>query len=184
VISAAFSGVHGHTYFFRAKSLWGNPAGWTDEEWGQAFTTVLTEPAAVLVASRKAADGRGADSRSAWFFAGELFSYTVLLSNTGNLAATVLVTDPVPAGTILCTGTLAADSGLPPGFVGDTIFWSGTVQAGESVRLTYALSPTAEIQFGEWVTNTAQIAGSILGPFERRAAARSQWACWLPLIMK
>ena len=183
-ISATFSGAHGHTYFFRARSLWGNPADWTDEEWGQAFTTVLTESAPVLVASRKLVNGRGVDSRASWFLAGEAFSYTLLISNTGNFYATAIVTDPIPAETILLTKTLASDSGLPPSLAGDAIVWSGAVSAGQSVRLTYALSPTAEIQLGERVTNAMQIAGSILGPLERQAAAWPAFACWLPVILK
>jgi len=183
-ISATFNGTHGHTYFFRAKSLWGNPGNWADEEWGQAFTSVLTEPAAVLVASRKMANGRVVDSHSSWFLAGEMFSYTLELSNTGNFSAKVAVTDPVPAGMVLLTQTLGSDSGPSPILVGGSIFWSGTVPAGESARLTYALSPTAEIRLGKRVTNTVQIAGSILGSFERQVVAWSAWGCWLPVIMK
>ena len=181
-ISATFSGAHGHTYFFRARSLWGGPVEWADEEWGQAFTTVLTESAAVLVTSRKLVNGRGADS--AWFEVGEALSYTVLISNTGNLAASAVITDPIPLGTILLAGTLVADSGPPPTVTGDAISWRGVVPAGESIRLTYALSPTVEIQVGERVTNTAQFWGSVLGSFERPAAAWSAFACWLPVILK
>lgn len=183
-VSATFQGAHGHTYFFRARTLWGDGGEWTDEEWGQAFATVLVEPAAVLVTSRKMANGRGANSHSAWFLPGEAFSYTVLLSNTGNLAATVALTDPLPAGMSALTETFASDSGLPPGLIGDAIQWSGAVPAGESVRLTYVLSPTVDMQPGERVTNTALIAGSVMGGLERQAVAWPAWGGWLPLIIQ
>lgn len=183
-VSATFHGAHGHTYFFRAKTLWGNGSEWADDEWGQAFTTVLTEPAAVLVTSRKSVNGRSASTHSAWFLPGEAFSYTLLVSNTGSLAATVAVTDPLPAGMAALTETFASDSGLLPALVSDAIHWSGTVQAGESVRLTYALLPTVDIRSGERVTNTAQIAGSVLGALDRQAVAWPAWGCWLPVITK
>jgi uncharacterized repeat protein (TIGR01451 family) len=185
-ISGTFSGCHGHTYIFRARTIAPTQAAWSDEEWSQAFTTVLTQPAPVLVTSRKeASPASGAiPSRLALVPPGELVSYTLLVSNTGNLIAAAVVTDPVPTGMILLTQTLIAVPGPPPTYTDDGIFWSGNVNPGETIRLTYALSPAATIQRGDRITNTAEIAGSVLGLVERQAATVQAWTSWLPTVMK
>jgi uncharacterized repeat protein (TIGR01451 family) len=177
--SDTFTGVHGHTYFFRtrARDLAGNEEPYSDEEWGQAFTTVLTEPAPVLVTSRKSATPRHLDP-------GQAVTYTILISNTGNLAASAVLTDTPPVGMVPLTGTLAATSGPTPTHAGGQIHWSGTVESGTGVRVTYMLSPTAETPSGILLTNTAEIAGSVLGPFTRHETVVQVRRVWLPLILR
>ena len=177
--SAVFTGAHGHTYFFRVRAgdLAGNWEAWGDEEWGQAFTTVLTEPAAVLVTSRKFA-------RPRLFPPGDIVAYTILISNTGNLTAGVTLTDTPPTGMAVLTETLAASSGPAPTYGGGQIRWSGTVEADAEVHVTYALSPTAVITFGLPLTNAAEIDGSVLGPFTRREVVMQSHVVWLPLIVR
>ena len=176
--SGTFSGTHGHTYFFRARAQddCGNQEAYGDEEWGQAFTTVLTEPAPVLVTSRKSATPRQ--------FADQAVAYTVRISNTGRLAASAVLTDTPPATMAVVTETLAAPHGstliLPSG----AIHWSGTVPLGDEVRVTYALSPTTATPFHVPLTNTAEIAGSVLGPFTRRETVVRVRLVWLPLVMR
>lgn len=177
--SGTFTGIHGHTYFFRARARdqVGNEEPFGDEEWGQAFTTVLTEAAPVLVTSRKSA----APYR---FSPHQTVEYIVIISNTGNLTATAVLTDTPPASMFVLTETLAATSGSTPTYAGGQIHWSGTVGAGAAVRVTYALSPTAATPFSVPLTNTAEIAGSVLGPLERQAVASQAWMLWLPVIFK
>ncbi len=179
--SDTFTGIHGHTYFFRARArdTCGNQEPYDDreKEWGQTFTTVLTEPALVLVTSRKSATPRR-------FSPDQTVAYTVLISNTGNLTAGGALTDTPPAEMFVLTGTLATTSGLTPTYTGGQIRWSGTVEAGAEVRVTYTLSPTAATPCGVPLTNTAQIAGSVLGPFTRRETVVQTHLVWLPLIAR
>jgi len=87
----------------------------------------------------------------------------VLISNTGNLAAMAVVTDPIPMGMTLVTQTLTATLDPPPIYSEGTIHWSGVISGGDSVRLGYAFAPTPTIQRGDRITNTVEIAGSVLG---------------------
>jgi len=174
-----FTGTHGHTTFFRARArdIHGNQEPYGDEQWGQTFTTVLTEPAPVLVTSRKSATPRR-------FGPDQTVGYTVLISNTGSLTASAVLTDTVPAHMVALTETLAATSGPTPTYAGGQIRWSGTVTQGGEMRVTYTLSPTAETPLGVPLTNTAEIAGSVLGPFTRRETVVQTHLVWLPLITR
>ena len=177
--SGVYTGVHGHTYFFRsrARDTLGNQEPYGDEEWGQTFTTVLTGAAPVLVTSRKSATPQH-------FSANQTVAYTVVISNTGSLAATSTLTDTPPAEMIVLTETLAATSGFTPTYAGGWIHWSGTVEPGAAVHVTYVLSPTAATPFGVELTNTAEIAGSVLGPFTRQETVVRKCFTWLPLVMR
>jgi len=179
VTSGTSTGLHGHTYFFRARArdLPGNLEPYGDEEWGQAFTTVLTGPAPVLVTSFKSATPH-------YFSAGQTVAYTVIVSNTGNLAAAATLTDTPPAEMVVLTETLAATSGLPPTYDGVAICWAGTVTPGSEVRVTYTLSPTVTTPFGVPLTNTAEIAGSVLGPLTRQETVVQAHLVWLPVVMR
>ncbi|HIE38033.1 MAG TPA: DUF5107 domain-containing protein, partial [Anaerolineae bacterium] len=179
VTAAIFTGQHGHTYFFRARArdLAGNQGTFTDEEWGQAFTTVLTEPAPVLVTSRKAATPR-------LFPPDRAVAYTLLLSNTGNLTASATLTDVVPTAMVVLTETLNATSGPAPTHAGGAIHWAGTVPPDGTVRVTYTLSPTAATPVGVALTNTVELGGSVLGPLTRRETVTQAHLLWLPLVAR
>ncbi len=175
--SAVFTGTHGHTVFFRARAR--DPRGsdepFGDGEWGEAFTTVLTEPAPVLVTSRKIAPR---------YFSMQPVAYTVLISNTGSLTAAVTLTDTPPAEMVVLTETLAADSGAMPSYDGASIHWTGTVASDGEVRMTYVLSPAVGVPVGVPLTNTVEIAGSVLGPFTRQAVVRRGYLVWLPIVYR
>ena len=177
--SETFTGTHGHTYFFRARARdqGGNEERFGDEEWGQASTTVLTEYAPVLVTSRKSAASR-------LFATGQTLAYTVVISNTGNLTAATALTDTPPSSMLVLTETLAATAGMAPSCMGGRIYWGGTVEAGEEVRVNYALSPTAATPLGMPLTNTTEIAGSVLGPIVRRETVVQAHLVWLPMVAR
>jgi len=177
--SGAFTGTHGHTYFFRARARdqEGNEERFGDEEWGQAFTTVLTEHAPVLVTSHKSAAPR-------LFAAGQTLAYTVVISNTGNLAAAAVLTDTPPSSMLVLTETLAATAGMAPSYTGGRIYWGGTVEAGEKVCVNYALWPTAATPLGVLLTNTTEIAGSVLGAIVRRETVVQAHLVWLPVVAR
>ena len=174
-----FTGAHGHTYFFRARArdVYGNQGLADDEEWGQAFTTVLTEPAPVLVTSRKSAAPRR-------FSADQIVEYTILVSNTGNLTANVTLTDTPPVSTVVLTETLAATPNLTLVYPANVIHWAGAITPSSEVCVTYALSPTTATPFGIPLTNAVEIAGSILGTFMRYETVVQAYLVWLPLVTR
>jgi len=179
VTSATFTGQHGHTYIFRARArdLSGTTGVYDDEEWGQAFTTVLTTPAPVLVTSHKIAAPR-------LYPPDQTVAYTIVISNTGSTSASATMTDTPPAEMVVLTATLASTSGPAPTYTGGQIHWSGTVTTGAEVRVTYVLSPTAAVPFGQPLTNTVEIEGSVLGPFTRQETVTKAHVLWLPLALR
>jgi uncharacterized repeat protein (TIGR01451 family) len=181
-ISATFTGTHGHTYLFRARDV-SIGQTFTNEEWGQAFTTVLTQPAPVLVTSRKTATWTSLPMLSGTVMLPvEVVSYTLLLSNTGNLAAEAIITDPVPPGMSVISQSLAADNEPQPVYSNGAIQWSGSVNTRESVRLRFALAPFS-LQRGDKITNTAEIGGSVLGLLTRQAVTVWGLYVYLPVVV-
>ena len=112
----------------------------------------------------------------------EVVSYTLLLSNTGNLAAEAIITDPVPPGTSVIPQSLAADSGPAPIYSSEAIQWNGSVSANATVRLRFALAPFS-LRRGDKITNTAEIAGSVLGPLTRQAVTVWGLYVYLPVVV-
>ena len=184
--SSLYTGGHGHTYYFRARARdqFGTESMFGDDPNGQTYTTVLTEPAAVLVTSQKLACNRASPDVPCFFAAHEPIAYTLHISNTGNLPATVVLTDTPPVELVVLTHTLAATGGLSPTYTGGQIRWSGTVAPGAQVQVTYVLSPTVATPFGIPLTNTVTIEGSVLGPFTRRKTVTKAYSTWLPLALK
>ncbi|MCP4541089.1 MAG: DUF5107 domain-containing protein [Chloroflexi bacterium] len=178
-VSSAFTSSHGHTYFFRvrARDVLGNQEPYGNEEWGETFTTVLTEPAPVLVTSHKSAASRH-------MAASQTVDYTILISNTGNLTASTTITDTLPVSMIVLPETLTASTGLPLIYPDNTIHWTGTITPGGKVRVMYTLSPTAVTPFGIPLTNAVEISGSVLGPFARHEIIIQTRLVWLPLVVR
>jgi uncharacterized repeat protein (TIGR01451 family) len=133
--SAVFpGGEHGHTYFFRsrARDLYGNLGSYGDEEWGQAFSSVLASPTPVLVTSRKWLDQLGATG-------GDVLTYTLSMRNTGNDDAHgVSLTDTLPAEVTLIADTLRSSDGSPVTYARGEIRWQGAIVQGEVTEITFA----------------------------------------------
>ncbi|MFL7790658.1 MAG: Calx-beta domain-containing protein [Anaerolineae bacterium] len=85
---------------------------------------------------------------------GSLVTYTVVLSNSGNLTATAVLTDPIPSGVTILTSTLTG------GAVYDTqenrITYGGTVLAHASHEISFTVL-VGGLSSGTVVVNTAQI---------------------------
>ena len=177
--SSLFTGVHGHTYFFRARArdTEGNWELYDDGEWRETFTTVLTKAAPVLVTSRKSAAPQRPRPNQA-------VVYTIFISNTGSSTATVAMTDTLPAEMIVLTETLTSTTVHTPTYANGQIYWCGTVEADAAIRVTYTLCPTMEAPFGVPLTNTVEIIGSVLGDCIRRESVTRMHFVWLPLIVK
>jgi uncharacterized repeat protein (TIGR01451 family) len=174
----AFTGVPGHTYFFRVRARDGldNQEPFGEEEWGQTFTTILTSPAPVLVTSFKSGN-------PTLFPPGKDLTYTVTIRNSGNQTAAVSIEDAPPATLTVYPLSLGASAGATPVYAAGLITWSGTVPIGGEVRLTYSAVPDPVlIQFFDVVTNTVRISGSVRGDLTRTASVTKAYGLWIPFI--
>ena len=178
--SAEFSGADGQTYFFRtrARDSAGNVGVYGSDEWGQASTSVLVNPAPVLMGSRKLAHPLMPGMP-------QTVSYTILISNTGSLTATGLaLTDHLPATLDLVSGTLSAGHYDPSDPSGSVITWQGMLPPGQGVRLRYALEATAATLTGIPLTNTVHLKADGLAPLERSVIIEYHRIYYLPLLAK
>jgi uncharacterized repeat protein (TIGR01451 family) len=175
--SAVFGGQDGHTYAFRSRA-WdslGNLEAWPANKWQDTFTTVLLEPAPVLVTSDKVA--QPLDVRP-----GDRMEFQIHLRNTGNLAASVQVTDPLPANLALASGPWS--NLLPdPAFISNTVAWSGTLAAGQDGSIGFE-AWVLDVPPGRVVTNAAWIDDGVHSPLRREVAVRGWRPVYLPLILQ
>ena len=174
---AIFDGQDGHTYFFRARArdVAGNTGVWGDEEWGQAFTSVLLTPAPVLATTRKQAEPSAPRL-------GQGVRYSVWVSNTGNLTAAVTLTDRLPATLALVSGTVQKGGGSL--WLGEIVAWEGEVPPGSEVRLAYVLTATESTPTGAPLTNTLTVVREGGEPLVRRAVVTYWQRLYLPLVQK
>jgi len=114
--------------------------------------------------------------------AGEIVTFTVFLSNTGLLSATVSFSDTLPA-TLLLRGAPTADSGSAPVANGQTITWMGTVNAGASVSIVYTAELTSSTVTTPTAFNFAEIGDGKGHVYVRRACVNCQYI-FLPLVLK
>ncbi|HLF26523.1 MAG TPA: DUF5107 domain-containing protein [Anaerolineae bacterium] len=176
-VNATFTSQAGRTYFFRARSRdkAGHLEPYGDEEWGQAFSTVLLDPAAVLETSRIVAPRFVAP--------GQPISYTLVLSNTGSISGNIALTNTLPTSLTLVSGTLLASSGAAPTFDGARVRWSGIVAENASVFITYALTPTLDLGLMQPQTSTVVIGGGVQ-PVTRAATTALARLTYLALITR
>jgi len=113
---------------------------------------------------------------------GEIITYTVQLVNSGAVSATVSFTDTLPA-LLLIQGSPTSSSGSAPGVNGQTITWSGAVEANGVVDITYAAQVTATGTLIPPIVNQAYIADGIGNVYLRRAFVNG-YDVYLPLVMR
>jgi uncharacterized repeat protein (TIGR01451 family) len=177
-VSATFTGLHGQTYFFRARARdrLGKEGIFADDEWGQAFTSVLLEPSPVLVTSHKSAVPETPSL-------GQSVTYAVHISNTGNFTAYGLaLTDNLPVTLELISGTLSARGGGMPTLAGEAITWRGMLPPEQAFEFTYAVTRTLATPVGTRLTNTLRVAAAAVEPFMRWASIVYQHRLFLPLL--
>jgi len=175
--SAVFSGQAGHTYTFRSRAWdeFGHLEAWPANKWQDTFTTILLEPAPVLITSDKVA-------QPLIVRPGDRMEFQIHLHNTGDLAASTQVTDPLPANLALAAGPW---SNFPPhpAFVSDTIVWSGTLAVGQDGAIGFE-AWVLDAPPGGVVTNGVWIDDGVHPPFHRQVAARGWRSVYLPLIAR
>ncbi len=177
-ISATFRGEAGHTYFFRVRAYdgAGNVGSYGDAEGGDTFTSLLITPTPVLVTSRK-------EVLTPFVGPEEPVVYRVQLRNTGNLTAWGLrLTDRLPAGLFLLSGSLTATGGTLGGS-GGLLLWQGVLPPLAQTILTYRLTATAAAPLLAPLTNAITLTGDAVAPLVRRATVRRAYRAWLPVVV-
>jgi uncharacterized repeat protein (TIGR01451 family) len=99
---------------------------------------------------------------------GDRVTYTIRVANSGGpLAATVTVSDAVPAGLAYVPGSLAATAGTADDSAAPTLHWTGTLTPTPVVTVTYAV--TVITAAPQALSNTATFATAGAGPLYRTA---------------
>ncbi len=176
--SALFAGQAGHTYTFRARAcdLDGRIQVWPTDPWADTFTTVLLEPAPVLITSAKTAQPMNVD-------AGDVVEFEISLRNTGNLAATVQITDSLPTALELAAAPWSTQS-PDPVVDGPEIQWSGTLEPGGAGVTIGFQARVVEIQPGGVTSNTVWINDGVHPAFRRQVEVAGWQRIYLPLVLR
>ena len=177
--SADFAGQDGHTYTFRsrARDLWGRTESWPGDRWQDTFTTVLLEPAPVLITSAKVAWPVCVDP-------GDEVEFEIHLNNTGNLAAGVQVTDPLPANVTVTAGPWISPTLPPPALISGTVVWAGSLVAGQTGVTIGFTAQISDVDPEKKIINIAWIDDAIHPTLQRRAILKRCASFYLPLIVR
>lgn len=103
---------------------------------------------------------KGVDAEEA--LAGSVLEYTIVISNSGTASASAVVTDELPLGLTYVDGSLYVPlSGGPLyGASGNVITWTGSLNGGVQLAITFGAELTTTLAAGERVTNTVEITGA------------------------
>ncbi|MBI3942059.1 MAG: DUF11 domain-containing protein [Chloroflexi bacterium] len=97
---------------------------------------------------------------------GEVLSYAILITNTGNLLSQAWLTDTLPAG-LGFAGNLSASAGSIVWDVNQgQLFWKGTIPAGDTVTLRFDALVDHQLRSGVMLYNTALLNDGLHPPFE------------------
>ena len=177
--AASFAGQAGHTYTFRSRAcdLFGRTQAWPVARWQDAFTTVLLQPAPVLITSDKEVHPLQARP-------GDTVQFQIHLRNTGNLTASVDLNDPLPAGLSLTAGPWISP-GLPaPSLAGNTLLWSGSLASGQTGAVIAFEAEVVDLAPGETLTNVVWIDDGSSPLLRRWATVHSGGYVYLPSVVK
>ena len=118
---------------------------------------ILTREATTTVLGKRDLSTSTKSVNPATVDAGDVLTYTIVLSNTGDADAVgATVTDTVPASTTYVPGSAWASSGTIVD-TGGLISWTGTVTQSSSVTTTFQVTITPELSSGTSIVNTAEI---------------------------
>ena len=97
-----------------------------------------------------------------------MVTFTVQLVNSGIFSSTTSFTDTLPAE-LLLQGDPTSSSGDTPEVNGQTITWSGMVDSGEDIVITYATLLTSTTAITPTTFNQAEINDGDGNVYTRRA---------------
>jgi uncharacterized repeat protein (TIGR01451 family) len=92
---------------------------------------------------------------------GDQLHYSIVISNSGDeLAAYVVMTDDLPSELTLLTPTVTIEGGGLSGISDGVITWTGGVNVGYPIVISFDATVTEGLSAGHLVTNTAAITGT------------------------
>ncbi len=129
-----------------------------------------------------------AKSISPDIFAPELtpLTHTLTIPNTG-LTTTATLADPLPAEVVYVPDSLRASGGhYGYGAATGVVTWTGTISMNSEITITFQVTPTAELEDGEVLTNTAWLTGELgyVQTLEATAVALVPTRIDLPVVFK
>lgn len=74
---------------------------------------------------------------------GDTFNYSIQINNTGNIAASVTLTDPIPAGAVFSTNSVIINGVPTPGVSPATGISLGSIPANSSTTVTFVATVTS-----------------------------------------
>lgn len=91
---------------------------------------------------------------------GDTLTYTLLLRNTADVAASATLTDPIPAYTTYLPGSASASDGGDVTLIGDALIWHGEVISGTPVLIQFAVT-VGDAPIGAQIVNSATLADGL-----------------------
>ncbi len=102
---------------------------------------------------------------------GQVVTYTITLTNSGNMNASAYVVDNLPARTTYVAGSVLASVGLASyNSLQNRIDWNGTVPVGTAVTIRYAVQLDPVLDNGTLIWNTATVGDGVHSPFDTAPA--------------
>ncbi|MCR4406533.1 MAG: hypothetical protein NUW24_06390 [Anaerolineae bacterium] len=102
---------------------------------------------------------------------GQVITYTITLTNSGDMNAAAYVLDTTPANTGYVVGSAQASAGsVVYNQYQNRIEWNGTVPVGAPVTIRYAVQIASPLDNGAVIWNTATIGDGVHSPFDTAAA--------------
>ncbi|MEK4435525.1 DUF7507 domain-containing protein [Paenibacillus sp. FSL K6-2862] len=103
---------------------------------------------------------------------GDTFNYSIQINNTGNIAASVTLTDPIPAGAVFSTNSVIINGVPTPGVSPATGISLGSIAANSSTTVTFVATVTS-LPDSRQLTNQAVASFSYTLPSGRTIAGFS-----------
>lgn len=103
---------------------------------------------------------------------GDTFNYSIQINNTGNIAASVTLTDPIPAGAVFSTNSVIINGVPTPGVSPATGISLGSIAANSSTTVTFVATVTS-LPDSRLLTNQAVASFSYTLPSGRTIAGFS-----------
>lgn len=95
---------------------------------------------------------------------GQTITYTVFLTNTGNMNASARLTDTLPVSVTYVSGSATGGAAYNSG--SRSITWAGSVTTASPISITYRAAITSPLDNGTLITNTSIINDGFNAPFD------------------